>query len=202
MFLEESFILSCASYLLTFLYMVSIHLWTRRSFVNYLTASLTRSIWDIYRSMFRLPMQYESRQICILLKYVDAIHFKQNYKQKSIVNKIKYCRNLGLAKLVQICCRNLIGQFVKLFFVYIYFSAYMIHPYINVWYTFILVVVLFQYRRIKGQLNFLSTYILIIPIFLKTKVCKVKPRQSHINLVLTQKYYQEEGVQSYTFICI
>ena len=36
-------------------------------------------------------------------------------------------------------------------------------------------------------------YILIIPI-LKTKVCKVKPRQSHINLVLTQKYYQEERV--------
>ena len=36
MFLEESFSLSCASYLLTFLYMVSKHLWISRLFIDYI----------------------------------------------------------------------------------------------------------------------------------------------------------------------
>ena len=36
MFLEESFILYCASYRLTFLSMVCKHLWTRRLFIDYI----------------------------------------------------------------------------------------------------------------------------------------------------------------------
>ena len=60
--------------------------------------------------------------------------------------------------------------------------------YIYISFSFILVL------KNKRSIEFFVYILLIVPIFLKTKVCKVKPRQSHINLVLTQKYYQEERV--------